>query len=131
MLGIIVCSSSTSIHAYYNIGWFIFHINWTWIMGWVLTFCRYVHASTCAGILLSQYIHFSCFSGIGTIGKWYITSSILCNESQDSKCFLTIIYKSQIYIEIVRCCAEQSIIIIYVFKCSTILLGIHIGEREI
>ena len=33
---------------------------------------RLVHAFTCAGMLPRQYINFSAFAGIGTVGKWYI-----------------------------------------------------------
>ena len=33
---------------------------------------RLVHAFTFAGILPRQYINFSNFAGIGTVGKWYI-----------------------------------------------------------
>jgi hypothetical protein len=33
---------------------------------------KLVHAFTCAGILPRQYIHFSNFAHLGTVGKWYI-----------------------------------------------------------
>jgi hypothetical protein len=51
-----------------------------------------VHAFTCAGIIPTQYINFSTFSGIGTIGKGYIKS----------------VYKSQGYIDVIRLCADVS-----------------------
>ena len=38
----------------------------------VYVHCRCVHAFTCAGILPSQYNHFSEFSGMGVVGKRYI-----------------------------------------------------------
>ena len=44
---------------------------------------RCVHAFTCAGIIPSQFINFSCFSGIGTVGKSYIRSGILLVSSPD------------------------------------------------
>ena len=37
---------------------------------------RLIQGFTCAGIIPSQYIHFSSFSGIGTVGKWYIRSGM-------------------------------------------------------
>ena len=43
----------------------------------VILLYRLIHAFTCAGILPSQYIHFSQFATIGVVGKWYITSSKL------------------------------------------------------
>ena len=33
---------------------------------------RLIHAFTCTGILPRQYIHFSLFAHLGTVGKWYI-----------------------------------------------------------
>ena len=33
---------------------------------------RLIHGFTCAGILPTQYLHFSQFAGIGVVGKWYI-----------------------------------------------------------
>ena len=37
---------------------------------------RIVHAFTCAGILPSQYVHFSAHAKLGTLGAWYITSGV-------------------------------------------------------
>ncbi len=34
--------------------------------------CRVVYGFTCAGILPSQYTHFSQFCGLGTVGQSYI-----------------------------------------------------------
>jgi hypothetical protein len=51
-----------------------------------------VHAFTCAGICPTQYINFCTFSGIGTLGKRYITS----------------IYKSKGYIDVINSCADNS-----------------------
>ena len=39
---------------------------------WVYLMCRMVHSFTCAGILPSQYINMSQFSGMGTVGNAYI-----------------------------------------------------------
>ena len=33
---------------------------------------RLIHAFTCAGILPSQYMHFSKFATLGVVGKWGI-----------------------------------------------------------
>ena len=38
---------------------------------------RLIHAFTSAGMLLSQYINFSVFSGIGNVGHGYITQGCL------------------------------------------------------
>ena len=37
---------------------------------------RFVHAFTSAGILPSQYLHFSKFASIGIVGKWYIQQGL-------------------------------------------------------
>ena len=37
------------------------------------TFLRLVHAFTAAGLLLSQYTHFSQSTGIGSVGYWYMS----------------------------------------------------------
>ena len=39
----------------------------------IFIFCRLVHAFTAAGIIPSQYNHFSVFADIGVVGKWYIS----------------------------------------------------------
>ena len=42
-----------------------------WCSGEFLCY-RLVHVFTCACMLPHQYINFSTFAGIGTVGKWYI-----------------------------------------------------------
>ena len=37
---------------------------------------RLIHGSTCAGILPSQYLHFSQFAGIGVLGSWHIQAGM-------------------------------------------------------
>ena len=37
---------------------------------------RLIHGFACAGILPSQYLHFSQFAGIGVIGSWYIQAGM-------------------------------------------------------
>ena len=37
---------------------------------------RLIHGFTCAGILPSQYLHFSQFAGIGVLGSWYIQAGM-------------------------------------------------------
>ena len=37
-----------------------------------MTCNRLIHGFTCAGMLPSQYYHFSQFSGIGVVGSWYV-----------------------------------------------------------
>ena len=41
---------------------------------------RIVHAFTCAGILPSQYIHFTTRANLGTLGPWYISLGELANN---------------------------------------------------
>ena len=48
------------------------------------------HAFTCAGIIPRQYINFSTFSGIGTVGKRYITSG----KIYDKYCVIIIVLNS-------------------------------------
>ena len=43
-----------------------------------INFCRLVHAFTTAGIIPSQYTHFSMFAELGVVGKWYINNGMLC-----------------------------------------------------
>ena len=45
---------------------------------------------TCAGIIPRQYINFSTFSGIGTVGKQYITSG----KIYDKYCVIIIVLNS-------------------------------------
>lgn len=53
---------------------------------------KIVHAFTCAGILPSQYIHFSAHAKLGTLGAWYIRS----------------VYNSGGYLDLVNVCAKLS-----------------------
>ena len=52
---------------------------------------RLVHAFTCAGILPSQYVHFSQFSGLGVVGKWFINQGD-CREEGGGGGEITIKY---------------------------------------
>ena len=66
--------------------------------------CRLVHAFTCAGILPSQYIHFSKFATIGVVGKWYIRASELC------RCLKILLIDKFGYMDIINECVKLSMI---------------------
>lgn len=42
-----------------------------------ICFSRLVHAFTAAGIIPSQYTHFSTFAELGVVGKWYTSNGKL------------------------------------------------------
>lgn len=70
---------------------------------------RFVHAFTCAGILPTQYIHFSKFAGVGKVGYGYIKQGIaiitFCNNIIYSSLS---VYNRREYVEIVGRLTEHS-----------------------
>ncbi|XP_064382205.1 uncharacterized protein LOC135331087 [Halichondria panicea] len=55
---------------------------------------KIVHAFTCAGVLPSQYLHFSSHAGLGKVSSWYISS----------------MYKKGGYLDVVNACAKASML---------------------
>ena len=74
--------------------------------------CRLVHGFTCAGVLPTQYIHFTRFAGIGSIGHAYIrqgmahASNMLFLANKSGLIFS--VYNRHGYIGIVGDLAERS-----------------------
>lgn len=76
------------------------------------TFVRIVHAFTCAGVLPSQYIHFSDHARLGKVGPGYIKSGILTVyvHVANSLChnvYHVVYYKGE-YLETVNRCGKLS-----------------------
>jgi hypothetical protein len=68
-----------------------------------------VHAFTCAGIIPSQYINFSTFSGVGVVGKRYIKSGISTFKIElFTKFQIVIVYTLQGYLEVIKTSADLS-----------------------
>ena len=66
----------------------------------------YFHAFTCAGVLPSQYIHFTANAnlGPGTSGR----VSVLYVASGQSKCVVLVVYGKDGYLAVVDQCAKSS-----------------------
>ena len=69
---------------------------------------RFVHAFTAAGILPSQYLHFSQFASIGIVGKWYIQQGLYNNIMYKVYNNCLVYTQSRNYIGCVDVCAEIS-----------------------
>ena len=72
----------------------------------------YIHGFTCAGILPSQYNHFSQFAGIGMVGSWYIQAGkkIYLNFWYILLKKFPLVYRRGGYIEMVGKCAKESMV---------------------
>ena len=70
--------------------------------------CRLIHAFTCAGILPSQYSHFSQFADVGVIRKWYIHSSKCKIINSGVLYFYKLFYQDSDYVGVVSRCTAQS-----------------------